>query len=101
MTRCVAGTITKTVRGNKYTYYEYFEDGKTVQKYCGPEGSRRAKVRSLEIEYRLLEKKRMIVTGRMSAIKKEMEMLQAGPDGDIPDDDQSRKDRFCKLRDEQ
>ena len=95
----MAGTITKTVRGNKYTYYEYFEDGKTIQKYCGPDGSRRAKVRSLEIEYRLLEKKHMIIAGRMSAIKKEMEMLQAGPDDDIPNNDisnenQSRKDRF-------
>ena len=43
--------LTKTIRGNRYMYYEYFEDGKTIQKYCGPNGSRQAKVRSLEIEY--------------------------------------------------
>ena len=79
-TRYVTGTITKTVRGNKYTYYEYFEDGKTVQKYCGPKGNRQAMVKALEIEYRLLEKKRMIMTRRMSAIKKEMKMLQMEPD---------------------
>ena len=69
----MAGTITKTVRGNKYTYYEYFEDGKTVQKYCGPEGSRQARIKSLEIEYRLLEKRQTNITERMEVIKKEME----------------------------
>ena len=78
---CVAGTITKTVRGSRYTYYEYFEDGKTVQKYCGPDGSRQAKVRSLEIEYQLLEKKRATMTERMGAIKKELEKLEADPLG--------------------
>ena len=82
-TCCVAGTITKTVRGNRYTYYEYFEDGKTVQKYCGPEGSRRAKVRSLEIEYRLLEKRQTTITERMASVKKEIEQVEAETEGKI------------------
>ena len=77
----MTGTITKTVKGNRYTYYEYFEDGKTVQKYCGPDGSKQAKVKSLEIEYRLLEKKRTTMTERMDAIKKELEKLEADPSG--------------------
>ena len=79
----MAGTITKTVRGNRYTYYEYFEDGKTVQKYCGPEGSRRAKVRSLEIEYRLLEKRQTTITERMASVKKEIEQVEAETEGKI------------------
>ena len=73
----MAGTITKTVRGNKYTYYEYFEDGKTVQKYCGPEGSRQARIKSLEIEYLLLEKRQMIIAERMASVKSEMESMDA------------------------
>ena len=76
-TRCVAGTITKTVKGRRYAYYEYFEDGKTVQKYCGPEGSKQARIKSLEIEYRLLEERQMIVTERMASIKKEIEETEA------------------------
>lgn len=68
----MAGIITKNVRGKKYTYYEYFEDGKTIQKYCGQLGSKQAKRRALEIEYELLKKKRDIISDRMDAIKKEM-----------------------------
>ena len=80
----MAGTITKTVRGNKYTYYEYFEDGKTVQKYCGPEGSRQARIKSLEIEYRLLEKRQAAIAERMTSVKKEMERAEAGTeDNDV------------------
>ena len=69
----MAGTITKTVKGRRYVYFEYFEGGKTVQKYCGPEGSRQARIKSLEIEYRLLEKRQTNITERMEVIKKEME----------------------------
>ena len=79
----MAGTITKTVRGNKYTYYEYFEDGKTVQKYCGPEGSRQARIKSLEIEYRLLEKRQMTITERMASVKKEIERTEAETDDGV------------------
>ena len=75
-TRCVAGTITKTVKGRRYIYFEYFEGGKTVQKYCGPEGSRQARIKSLEIEYLLLEKRQTNITERMEAIKKEMERVK-------------------------
>ena len=72
----MAGTITKTVKGRRYVYFEYFEDGKTVQKYCGPEGSRQARIKSLEIEYLLLEKRQTNITERMGAIKKEMERVK-------------------------
>ena len=72
----MTGTITKTINGRRYAY-EYFEDGKTVQKYCGPEGSRQARIKSLEIEYLLLEKRHAIITERMEAIKNEMERTEA------------------------
>ena len=72
----MAGTITKTVKGRRYVYFEYFKDGKTVQKYCGPEGSRQARIKSLEIEYLLLEKRQTNITERMEAIKKEMERVK-------------------------
>ena len=74
----MAGTITKTVKGRRYVYFEYFEDGKTVQKYCGPEGSRQARIKSLEIEYRLLEKRQAAIAERMTSVKKEMERAKAG-----------------------
>ena len=35
----------------------------------------------MEIEYQLLEKKRMIVTKRMGVIKEYLERLEAKPDG--------------------
>ena len=73
----MAGTITKTVKGRRYIYFEYFEDGKTVQKYCEPEGSSQARVKALEIEYRLLEKRQMIVIKRMASVKKKMERMKA------------------------
>lgn len=65
-------TITKTIRGRKYTYFVYFEDGKTKQKYCGQVGSKQAKRRALEIEYELLEKKRDEISSRMATIKRKM-----------------------------
>ena len=77
----MAGTITKTVRGHRYTYFEYFEDGKTVQKYCGPEGSRKAKIKALELEYGLLEKRRTAIVERMASVKDEMEILDGDTEG--------------------
>ena len=76
MTRCVAGTITKTVRGNKYTYYEYFEDGKTVQKYCGPEGSDQGRLKALAFEYEHVKVKRDALNERLSRIKKDMDWMK-------------------------
>ena len=35
----VAGTIVEKVGGRRYLYFEFFDGRKTVQKYCGPEGS--------------------------------------------------------------
>ena len=71
----MAGTIVKTINGRRYAY-EYFEDGKTVQKYCGPEGSRQTKIKSLEIEYQLLEKRQANITKKMIAIEKEIERVE-------------------------
>ena len=71
----MAGTIVKTTNGRRYAY-EYFEDGKTVQKYCEPEGSRQAKIKSPEIEYQLLEKRQANITKKMIAIKKEIERVE-------------------------
>jgi len=66
------GTITKTVRGRKYTYFEYFEDGRTVQKYCGPSGSARSKSTALRMEYQLLKDRRDKMHDRMREIQTEL-----------------------------
>lgn len=73
--RCMASIITKTVRGKKYEYLEYFEDGKTVQTYCGPAGSAKASARALQLEYEWLGRKKGVITDRMAAIKKEIRSL--------------------------
>ena len=50
--------ITKTVKGKQYEYFQYLENGKPVQKYCGPAGSDRAKKAYLDMEYEHLKSKK-------------------------------------------
>lgn len=71
----MASIITKTIRGRKYEYIEYFEDGKTVQMYCGPAGSVKAKAKALQLEYEWLGRKRAGIADRMAAIKLEIKEL--------------------------
>ena len=69
----MAGTITKTVKGRRYVYFEYFEDGKTVQKYCGLEGSDSGRLKALEFEYEYFKGKRDALNERLDKIKAEIE----------------------------
>ena len=72
----MAGTITKTIQGRKYTYFEYFDGKKTVQKYCGPEGSRQARIKALRMEYDLLKSRRDECSERMKAINEKIKRLE-------------------------
>lgn len=69
------GTITKTVHGRKYTYFEYFEGGRTVQKYCGPAGSAKSKSTALKMEYQFLKDRRDRMYDRMREIQTELRSI--------------------------
>lgn len=68
----MAGTIVKTINDCKYEYYEYFQSGKTIQKYCGPEGSVKARKTALDIEYENLKKKKANVIEMMRKNREEV-----------------------------
>ena len=71
----MAGTIIKKVDGKRYLYFEYFESGKTVQKYCGPDGSDSGRLKALELEYEYVKRKRDALNERLDKIKAEMEKI--------------------------
>ncbi len=71
----MVGIISKKIRGKKYTYFEYFENGKTVQKYCGPEGSAKSKKTALQYEYSLLKSKRDEMIQKMKMVKEEQRKI--------------------------
>ena len=71
----VAGTIIKKVDGKRYLYFEYFESGRTVQKYCGPEGSDSGRLKALEFEYEHVKRKRDALNERLDKIKAEIEKI--------------------------
>ena len=71
----MAGTIIKKVDGKRYLYFEYFEDGKTVQKYCGPDGSDSGRLKALELEYEYFKGKRDALNERLDKIKAEIEKI--------------------------
>ena len=71
----MAGTIIKKVDGKRYLYFEYFEDGKTVQKYCGPEGSESGRLKALELEYEYVRGKRDAFNERLGRIEAEMKKI--------------------------
>ena len=71
----VAGTIIKKVDGKRYLYFEYFEGGRTVQKYCGPEGSDSGRLKALEFEYEYFKGKRDALNERLDKIKAEIEKI--------------------------
>ena len=68
----MAGTIIKKVDGKRYLYFEYFEDGATKQRYCGPEGSDSGRLKALEFEYEYVKGKRDALNERLGKIKAEM-----------------------------
>jgi len=57
------------VRGRLYAYFEYFEGGRMVQKYCGPAGSAKSKSAALKYEYDLMKSKRNGLSDRMMEIR--------------------------------
>ena len=71
----MVGTFTKTIKGRKYTYFEYFEEGKTVQKYCGPIDSDGAKKKALEFEYSMLYKKTKQGIRRLEELRNQIDAI--------------------------
>ena len=69
----MAGTIIKKVDGKRYLYFEYFEDGTTRQRYCGPDGSDSGRLKALEFEYEYFKGKRDALNERLDKIKAEIE----------------------------
>ena len=69
----MAGTIIKKVDGKRYLYFEYFEDGTTKQKYCGPDGSDSGRLKALEFEYEYVKAKRDALNERLLRIKRDMD----------------------------
>lgn len=52
-----------------YTYFESFEDSRTVQKYCGPAGSAESRSAALKHEYDLIKSKRDGLSDRLREIQ--------------------------------
>ncbi len=48
----------REIKGNKYLYYTYYEDGKKKEVYCGLASSSEAKRKALEAELEYLKKQK-------------------------------------------
>ena len=72
----VSSTIIKKIGGKRYLYFEYFEDGATKQKYCGPEGTDRSKIKALVFEYEFVKAKRDALNERLSRIKMDIDRMK-------------------------
>ena len=72
----MSGTIIKKIGGKRYVYFEYYEDGATRQKYCGPEGSGRGRLKALAFEHEHVKAKRNALNERLSKIKKDMDQMK-------------------------
>lgn len=70
------GTIVKTINDRRYEYYEFFQNGRTIQKYCGPEGSSRARKAALDLEYENLKRKKTDVVEMMKKNREEVQSLR-------------------------
>ncbi|ABK78138.1 hypothetical protein CENSYa_1516 [Cenarchaeum symbiosum A] len=70
----MTGIITKR-GGRPYSYFEYHENNKTVQVYCGPEGSVQARRKAIELEISLLEKRVNADRDRLEQLRKELDKL--------------------------
>ena len=72
----MSGTIIKKIGGKRYLYFEYFEDGATRQKYCGPEGSYQGRLKALAFEYEHVKVKRDTLNEKLSKIEKDMDQMK-------------------------
>ena len=57
-------------------YLEYFEDGITKQKYCGPDGTKKAMLKALQLEYKHVLEKKKELNERSSNRRKRMKGLK-------------------------
>ena len=72
----MSGTIIKKIGGKKYVYFEYYEDGATRQKYCGPEGSDQGRLKALAFEHEHVKAKRDALNERLSKIEKDVDQMK-------------------------
>ena len=68
----VAGMINEKIDGKSYLYFEYFADDATKQKYCGCDGTRKATLKVLKLEYEHVKNKRSVLNTRLTEIKREI-----------------------------
>lgn len=62
----------REIKGNKYLYYTYYEDGKKQEVYCGLASSSEAKRKALEVELEQLKQQKKNLTDKIIDIENKL-----------------------------
>ncbi|MBI5146781.1 MAG: hypothetical protein HZA84_06125 [Thaumarchaeota archaeon] len=63
----------REIRGNKYLYFTYYEDGKKQEVYCGLASSSEAKRKALQSELDYLKRQKKELIEKISKIESMLE----------------------------
>ncbi|WP_205098178.1 hypothetical protein [Candidatus Nitrosotenuis uzonensis] len=65
----------REIKGNKYLYYTYYEDGKKQEVYCGLASSSEAKRKALEAELDYLKKQKGVLLQRINETESKLNKI--------------------------
>jgi seryl-tRNA synthetase len=65
----------REIKGNKYLYYTYYNDGKKQEVYCGLASSVEAKRKALEIELEQLKKQRKKLVEKIAETESKLDKI--------------------------
>ena len=71
----MGSTSTKTVKGNEYLYYVYYENRKKKEVYCGLSSDVKSKKKALQFELEHLKEQKKNLSQKVIEIESKMKLL--------------------------
>ena len=65
----------REIKGNKYIYYTYYEDGKKQEVYCGLASNPESKRKALETELEYLKKQKVTLLQKISETESKLSKI--------------------------
>ena len=72
---CVGSTTTKTIKGNKYRYYVYYENRKKKEVYCGLASNAQSEKKALQFELEHLKEQEKNLSRKVIEIEARIKSL--------------------------
>ena len=73
---CVGSTTTKTIKGNEYRYYVYYENRKKKEVYCGLVSDVQSEKKALQFELENLKVQKKNLTQKVINVESKLKKIK-------------------------